>query len=321
MKEVDNGKAFDVSSGSMMSSGQRVVRRSWLLLFLFVSCFLLSRIINQRFSTTKNTAFTDSTKPTIVAHPLSQRLFHKCNDEKLPFISGLLETAEYLLFHPQTSFIRFGDFDLKLVMGQSTANQNVSLELQQALLNILKDNDPNIAIGLPDIFGGYPAVRSSVTKIWDTWPHFRQWLLSNIDLNRRYFQTWISQLYIVRQDDNCFNTTLIYETLRDIWKGKSIMIVRGDNKQKYKRDIFDTALSRTILYAPRYQAWTSYRALKEKIFQEHEVDIYIFTCGVVGKILTYDLSKSGRRALDLGHLPKDYDYYYGNGLRKDYYID
>lgn len=38
--------------------------------------------------------------------------------------------------------------------------------------------------------------------------------------------------------------------------------------------------------------------------------IHILMCGPTAKVLVVDLTDMGFRALDLGHLAKDYDWYY-----------
>ena len=45
------------------------------------------------------------------------------------------------------------------------------------------------------------------------------------------------------------------------------------------------------------------------------------TCGPACKVLAYELAVAGRRALDFGHLAKDYDVLYGNRSREHFFKD
>ena len=61
--------------------------------------------------------------------------------------------------------------------------------------------------------------------------------------------------------------------------------------------------------------------MKKRIFAEDERKLYILTAGVVGKVIAYDLVQSGRRALDLGHLAKDYNEYMSQTPDSNFYVD
>ena len=90
----------------------------------------------------------------------------------------------------------------------------------------------------------------------------------------------------------------------------------------YQYDVYDTAKSQTIIDAPRYNAWNAYQSLRDQIMNQNPEALYIMAAGPVGKVLTYDLTKIGRRALDLGHLAKDYNIVMGNKTDyKDFYKD
>lgn len=249
------------------------------------------------------------------------RSFHRCSYEPIPWVSGMLETAEYLLFHPNVSFIRFGDADIHLMSGRSLKYQDASEGLVTALNKCFRDDDPAIAIGLPDIFSGYAPVKRVTQLYWDRRDSWRQWVLLHAIPKKRYFQTWISQVYEATVGTECLNIPLIYDTLRNIWRDKDIVLLRGDNKQVYDYDIFDTARSQKIVFAPRYHAWNAYEILLAKMKEEDPSKLFIMTCGHVGKVIAYELSKLHRRVLDLGHLAKDYDCYYGNKTLTNFYVD
>ena len=249
------------------------------------------------------------------------RSFPRCSYERIPLVSGMLETAEFLLYHPNISFIRFGDADIHLLQGRSLVYQNASSDLVKALYKCFTTDDPSIAIGLPDIFSGYAPVKHDTQLYWDRRDGWRRWILKHVNFERRYFQTWISQMYEATAGTHCLNLPLIYGTLRKIWENKDIILVRGDNKQVYDYDIFDVAKSQKVIFAPRTHAWSAYDELYKQLLAEPADKLYIFTCGHVGKVLTYDMAKLGRRALDLGHLSKDYDAYYGKKSLKDFYKD
>lgn len=54
--------------------------------------------------------------------------------------------------------------------------------------------------------------------------------------------------------------------------------------------------------------------------KEDPNNLYILSVGHLSKILVYDLVKEGRRALDMGHLAKDYDCYRKNVYISGFYV-
>ena len=246
--------------------------------------------------------------------------YHRCTTEPIPHVSGILETAQYLLAHPNCSFIRFGNGDVSLMSGVNETYQNYTPDLAAALLRSLSSISPTVMIGLPDIFGGCAPLRRGSANWWYRHDEYRQWFLEHVRRNTQYLNAKISSVCTTYRP-YCAPVNEVYKTLRDIWKGKDIVILRGNNSQVYDYDIFDNAATAVTYYAPRYQAWSAYETLKVQLMQEDPSKLYILTCGPVCKVLALDLAEDHRRALDLGHISKDYDTCLGNKSRKGFFDD
>lgn len=238
--------------------------------------------------------------------PKEKRQYHRCVSQKIPYISQPLETAQ-LLLHTNKSFIRFGDSELLLMTGGSEPFQAYDSALAQKLSEAFADDDSNLMIGLYDTFSGYPLWRKGYTDWWlDTQFKYRQWILNHALFDRQYFSAMLTSTYIHTYQTNCILLPLLYQTMREIWRDKDVVLVKGDNKQIFQYDIYDTAKTQTIYLTPRYQAWKEYSSLKQRLMKEDPRKLFILTAGPVARVLSYDLCKAGRRALDLGHLAKDY---------------
>ena len=246
--------------------------------------------------------------------------FHRCNIEPVPHLSGMLETAQ-LLSLTNLSFVRFGDADIDIMLGIEKTWQKADPALQNGLLQVLHNKQPTLMIGLPDTFSGCSEHHKRVATYYYQHDVYRMWLLKHVTTDRQYLQTWITTPYVYNEHSPCLLLRDIYQWLRTIWKGKDIIVLRGDNKQEYEHDVYDTARSQKILYAPRYQAFTAYNNLKQALLKEDPNALYILTCGPVSKLLTYDLVLNGRRALDLGHLAKDYNIYVDNQPSENFWVD
>ena len=149
----------------------------------------------------------------------------------------------------------------------------------------------------------------------------KKFLTPRLKVDKQYLCAEISSVYTQTRGSQCQILPLLFETFRKIWEGKDIILLRGDNGQIYEYDIFDTAKSVKIILAPRYQAWDKYEELKQDLLSQDINALYILCAGPVSKVLAYDLTLTGRRALDLGHLAKDYNAFRTNSSDPSFFSD
>lgn len=77
-------------------------------------------------------------------------------------------------------------------------------------------------------------------------------------------------------------------------------------------DLFDNASKENWIYVPNINAFSEYDTILRNVKKYSKDTIVILMAGPTSKVLAYDLSKAGYRALDLGHVAKSYDYYMRN---------
>ena len=78
----------------------------------------------------------------------------------------------------------------------------------------------------------------------------------------------------------------------------------------YQFNFFDTAKELVYEYVPNKHAFSVYDEILARLVKHDKYFIHILMCGPTSKVLVADLTKEGFRALDLGHLAKDYDWYH-----------
>lgn len=244
-----------------------------------------------------------------------------CVYRRVPRVSRVLESVQYLLW-TNKSLARFGDGEVNLMLGRREFFQEKDKELQRRLLQVFKERDENLLIGIPDIFTG----KMPMNRVnYNFWRHYYKrlvlWFIKNTDHNRLYLGAHMSSPYTTTKTTDCELLDKVYDTFRMIWDNKDIIFVRANHSQVYDYDIFDNVKSIKIIYCPPKQTWNYYNQIKEEVFQEDRDKLYILAIGPVSDILAYDLMKDGRRALDLGHLPKDYDAYKKDNYDYEFYMD
>ena len=245
------------------------------------------------------------------APPKQCRIYHRCAFEELPHVSGMLESAQFLL-HSNNSWARLADIEYFLIQGRDTKYQQADPELARRLKQILTTYQSNLTIGIPDLFTGVFPFRRNYQDYWIELPEMRSFLTKSIRKDIQYLEALTTSSYTQSHGTGCQLVPLIYDTLREIWKDRDLVILRGNNGQVYQYDVYDTARSQTVLYAPPSQAWSEYPKLLKDLLMYDRDKLYILAIGPVATVLASDLNSLGRRALDLGHLAKDYDYYRRN---------
>lgn len=84
---------------------------------------------------------------------------------ELPQVVKAKETIK-ALYSSRKSMVRFGDGEFNLIEGRDIGFQQSSPEISKRLAEVLKSNDENILIGIPDVFGSLDAYCQHVRSYW-----------------------------------------------------------------------------------------------------------------------------------------------------------
>ena len=220
------------------------------------------------------------------------------------------ETLNKLL-HSNCSLSRFGDGEMTLMCGTSIPSQKANEVLTQRLKEVLSDANNNVMIGI------YPLCKSlmnasEASKDFDRRivskyrPYFSKFLKENYD----YYSIGFTMPYMSIGANKKHTEYLCryYDKFRSLWDNKDIIIVCGERVFKnIKYNIYDNAKSVEYIYGPTNSAFEDYDKILNKVLEKDKNKLVILILGAAATVLAYDLSKFGYRALDFGHLSKDYD--------------
>lgn len=107
-----------------------------------------------------------------------------------------------------------------------------------------------------------------------------------------------------------------FQKLKTLFNGRKVLVVAGETVFKnITHDFFDGATHKEILLAPRINAWRHFDEIFNKILSYPEDMVVALILGPTATVLAYELSKRGRIAYDIGHVPKDYDAFMKNADR------
>lgn len=228
-----------------------------------------------------------------------------------PDIKDFEETIDEIL-NTDKSFARFGDGEFQIMNNQRCIFEVPDKKLSKKLKTVIKAENPDVMVGIPYMYYHSVKNKSELDKPFHRLlgGTFRKTIESFIDKNKTYYASDICP-YIVSNLDNLDS---YYEKIKDIWRNKDITIVCGDKVFNHiETNIFDCANSIEYLYTPTVNASEKYDEIFERI-KEVKNKLIILICGPVATALAYDVAcytggGAKLRALDLGHIAKDYDYY------------
>lgn len=225
-------------------------------------------------------------------------------------VMSIDETLDQLL-KTEKSLIRFGDGEFNIMNGYSIAFQEYNEELAKGMKEILLTaNQEEMLLCMPEVFkafkGEFPLDYNSETfwkKELDRYADFfKEYCQSKI-----YGSAFISRPYIYSKDrTRAFDQ---FEKMKQLFEGKDLLIVEGaTSRSGVGNDLFDKANSIRRIICPSHNAFSKVKEIREKILKHSEGRLILLMLGPTAKVLAYQLSQLGYRALDLGHIDSEYEW-------------
>lgn len=226
-----------------------------------------------------------------------------------PKIKDFDSTIDALL-NSRASFCRFGDGELLLISGSGIGFQKADPALATRLSDILTSERDDIFIGIN--YQYYYADLSNFLDygkfVYRTRIHeIRSCLNALLVPGKQYYAAGVTSAYVIYKD---YDFESHFYKLRTLWCDKDIVVICGDRVFKeIEYSIFDNSGSIEFQYAPTMNAFDSYDSIVGAAKNHSKDKLVVCILGPTAKVLAYDLAMCGYRALDLGHIAKDYDAY------------
>ena len=270
-------------------------------------------------------------KFTINKNPYSKKQLAKLNkpyeigeNTNRPKVLNVHQTLE-LLATTNKSIARYGDGEFNLIFGESIPFQTFDSNLQNRLKDILVSCDENIMIGIPDVFGDLSRHKKDHIDFWRKYTvNYRQDIYNIIDMKKTYCDSIATRLYI--EYLGYLNPKECFDKFKTIWTDKEIVFVEGEaSRLGYKNDLFSGAKSIKRIICPAKDAFGKYNEILEECKKQTTEKLFIIALGPTATVLAYDLTKLGYRALDLGHIDIEYEWFLRGSkekiLIKDKYVN
>lgn len=235
---------------------------------------------------------------------------------KKPRINSILTTLNGLI-QSNASICRFGDGEYRWILNTRLHSpfQSFNEEMSDRLLSILQSRCDGIMIAISDIFGSLsgflPSEIDYYRELLNT-ENMRERLMRCLDMNRVYENAFISRPYWLYSKNKDRDFLTIFMLWKELWKNRDVLIVEGEYvRAGIGNDLFSGCRSVKRILCPYKNAFEFYGEILDTTVSTAKkgIDMVLLSLGPTATIMAYDLAKKGIRAIDIGQIDLEYEWF------------
>lgn len=235
---------------------------------------------------------------------------------KEPIVKNIEETILELV-HSNRSIARYGDGELDLITGKDIPFQKNDVRLVEKLKNILILEDSFFMVGIPDTFNSLDMYNESAKRYFKNYlrKNRKNWYKS---LNRKekiYYCAEMTRPYMDLADKT--PSEKYFNLLKQIWNDKKVVIIEGEKSRLgIGNDLFDGCTEIKRILCPSTNAFSVYGDILDEVAKFSKDYMVLLALGPTATALAYDIYKMGYRALDIGHVDIEYEWFKMGATKK-----
>lgn len=236
-------------------------------------------------------------------------LLYRAGIKKCPIKVYSVEKTVDELTRTNKSMIRFGDGEITMIRGRSLKLQQVEPEIIEGLKRLLTYEHEDMLVTIPEIFDDLSIYRKESRQFWKDHLLFARKIYEKYcNPARTYYNTSVSRFYYALEDKSVCRKQA--EMIRAIWKDKDIVVVEGERTHNgVGNDLLDSARSVERIIGPSSDAYGKLEELFACCKEYPKDRLFLVSLGVAAKFLVEKLFLEGYRALDIGNLDMEYEWY------------
>ncbi len=245
---------------------------------------------------------------------------------KAPDIRSTEQTIDKIL-KSNVSISRFGDGELMLALEciKGIRYQKADPVLAKRLREILRSDSENCVICVSDVFGDMAERSEENRQYWKKHVDEHRFLYYSLldRKNKVYYNTTATRVYSPLADKSLAAPR--FEKWKKLWDGKDIVFIEGQKtRMGVGNDFFSNAKSIRRILGPAENAFDRYDEILSFASTLPKDTLFILALGPAATVMSYDLSQLGYRAMDLGHIDVEYEWFLkgnSNVLLKNKYVN
>lgn len=226
------------------------------------------------------------------------------------------ETIEHIL-KTNCSIARFGDGEFEMVLqpDRDLGFQDRNSMLSEKMKNVLGNKNPDLLICVPYALNDLHGRTKHSRMFWFSWGKRNDQHHRIVELIRQcqengyvYGDSQITRPYIAYR--TAAHAAGIFPIMKKIWDGRDILFVEGEKTRLgVGNDLFDNACSIKRVLCPATNAFDHYDEILDAIKSIWNGELILLALGPTATVLAADLADLGMRALDLGHVDIEYEWF------------
>ncbi|MGZ0876528.1 SP_1767 family glycosyltransferase [Priestia megaterium] len=234
---------------------------------------------------------------------------------KPPLVKSTDETLSKMI-NDKCSVSRFGDGEFSLIYGKSLLFQPYSAELSSRLKDIIKSNQKNHIVCIPNVFKNLDWCMEKPKKYWEKYLSLNLNKIFKIsDKEKAYYDSLVTRIYIDHIDKSKAEDG--FKKFKKIWNKREVIIVEGQQSRLgVGNDLFDNVVSIERIICPTTNAFEKYEEILKGIKEHDKTKLVLIALGPTATVLAYDLSIEGYQAVDIGHIDIEYEWFLKKAVEK-----
>ncbi len=228
------------------------------------------------------------------------------------------ETVQYIIDH-KCSVARFGDGEFQMIehgmKGGNSDNftvdsfQQYDDVLSRRLLEVLNSEGDNLLVCIPYSFKDSRTYKGYNRLFFEReWLGRSKWIAPIILRHKLLGDSTFSRFYLNRIDINDYPGYI--NLLKGIWDKEDVIIIEGSlSRLGIGNDLFSNAKSIRRIICPPKNAFAAYDKILSAAIKQSPNALFLLALGHTATVLAYDLAIAGRRAIDLGHIDIEYEWF------------
>ncbi len=227
------------------------------------------------------------------------------------------ETIDKIV-NDKCSIARFGDGEFDMICGVGMKYQKYNKVLAMRLKEVLESNEKDLLIGINNVIDLEYSEKYNdfANNFWKKWLHDNKFkVLRLLSKNKQYYSSNITRFYIDYKDKSWVEDYV--KNLRRVWDNQDVVIVEGEfSRLGVGNDLFDNMKSIQRIICPSEDAFEIYDKILGEILKIDKNKMIMLALGPTATVLAYDLYKAGYRAIDIGHVDIEYEWFLRKATEK-----
>lgn len=235
--------------------------------------------------------------------------------KKNPVVKSTDETIDKII-NSRVSISRYGDGEFALMNGRDLMFQPYHKELGEKLKLIIKSNEENHIVGVPNVFGDLDIYTDKSKEYWIKYLNLnRNKIYKILKKDKIYYDSLVTRLYIDYKDKK--NVKSRFNKIKMLWDNRELVIVEGDKSRLgIGNDLFDNSSKIERIICPSQDAFSKYSQIIEVVNKQDKSKLILIALGPTATALAYDLYLKGYQAIDIGHIDIEYEWFLQGATEK-----